>query len=107
MTPEERARLEYLEGIVTRFMLQDRYYAEKNLQFADGRNIVLGGTTGTKIGTATTGKLSFFNATPVVRQATINAPTSNGGTYNQSDVNSIVTAVNNVISTLRTYGLIA
>jgi len=33
----------------------------------DGTNIPLGSTTGTKIGTATTQKLGFWNATPIVR----------------------------------------
>ncbi len=33
----------------------------------DGANVVLGSTTGTKIGTATTQKLGFYNATPVVQ----------------------------------------
>ncbi len=34
----------------------------------DGANIILGTTTGTKIGTATSQKLGFFNATPVIQQ---------------------------------------
>ena len=35
---------------------------------ADAVNIVLGSTNGTKIGTATTQKIGFFNATPVIQQ---------------------------------------
>lgn len=35
---------------------------------AEGANIAVGTTTGTKIGTATSQKLGFFNATPVVQQ---------------------------------------
>lgn len=35
---------------------------------ADAKNLILGSTTGTKIGTATTQKLGFWNATPVVKQ---------------------------------------
>ena len=35
---------------------------------ADAANIALGSTTGTKIGTATSQKMGFFNATPVVQQ---------------------------------------
>lgn len=35
--------------------------------FADATNIVLNATTGTKIGTATTQKLGFYNATPIVQ----------------------------------------
>ena len=42
-----------------------------NLQITDARNVVLGTTTGTKIGTATTQKLGFYNATPVVQPAAV------------------------------------
>lgn len=35
---------------------------------ADGQNIIVGSTGGTRFGTATTQKLSFFNATPVSQQ---------------------------------------
>ena len=38
-------------------------------------DIVLGTTTGTKIGTAITQKLGFYNATPVVQQATTGTAT--------------------------------
>ena len=38
--------------------------------YAEAANIALDTTTGTKIGTATTQKLGFFNATPVVQRTT-------------------------------------
>lgn len=38
-----------------------------HLTFADGVNIVLSSTTGTKLGTATSQKLGFFNATPIIQ----------------------------------------
>jgi len=38
-----------------------------DVTIADGKSIVLNTTTGTRIGTATTQKLGFYNATPVVR----------------------------------------
>lgn len=40
-----------------------------NKSLNDGANIVLGTTTGSKIGTAVTQKLGFFNAPPVVQPA--------------------------------------
>ncbi len=51
-----------------------------NMTIADAINVILNSTTGTKIGTATTQKLAFFNSTPIVqpsnttdlRQALIN-----------------------------------
>ena len=39
----------------------------QDLQLADGTDLVFNATTGTKIGTATTQKLGFFNATPIVQ----------------------------------------
>jgi hypothetical protein len=42
-----------------------------NLQIADARNVILGTTTGTKIGTTTTQKLGFWNATPVVQPTAV------------------------------------
>lgn len=39
------------------------------LSFADGRNLAFGSAAGTKIGTTTTGKLSFYGAAPVARPA--------------------------------------
>jgi hypothetical protein len=41
------------------------------LHLADAGNITVGATTGTKIGTATTQKLGFYNATPVVQPAAV------------------------------------
>lgn len=38
------------------------------LQFSEGHNFVFGATTGTKIGTATSQKLAFYNSTPVVQR---------------------------------------
>lgn len=38
-----------------------------DVTFGDAKNIIVNATTGTKIGTATTQKLGFFNATPVAQ----------------------------------------
>lgn len=47
--------------------------------FFDGADFILGTTTGTKIGTATTQKIGFYNATPIVR------PTAYTQTYSTAD----------------------
>ena len=44
--------------------------ASGGMTFADANNITFNATTGTKIGTATTEKLSFWNATPIVQPTT-------------------------------------
>lgn len=40
-----------------------------SVTIADAKNIILNTTTGTKIGTATTQKLGFYNATPIVQRS--------------------------------------
>lgn len=42
-------------------------YAKNHINIVDAGNIILDTTTGTKIGTATTQKLGFYNATPIVQ----------------------------------------
>jgi hypothetical protein len=65
---------------------------------ASTRNIVTDTTTGTKIGTATTQKLGFFNATPVVQQAAV---------ADATDAASTQARLNDLLARLRTLGLIA
>lgn len=40
-----------------------------NVSVADGKTVAFGTTTGSKIGTATTQKIAFYNSTPVVQPA--------------------------------------
>jgi hypothetical protein len=68
------------------------------LTFSDANNIAVGTTTGTKIGTATTQKLGFFNATPVVQQAAV---------ADATDAATAITQLNDLLARLRTLGLIA
>lgn len=49
------------------FLGSDRYTFHKIAQFLDGRNIQLGKSIGTKIGTAVDQKLGFWNVTPVIQ----------------------------------------
>jgi len=86
------------------------------LTITDGVNIVLDTTTGTKIGTATSQKLGFFNATPVVQQAgtgTATGFTANAGTA-VNDASTFTGAVgatayriSDVVKALKNLGLLA
>ena len=62
------------------------------------KNIVTDTTTGTKIGTATTQKLGFFNATPVVQPTAV---------ADATDAASVITQLNALLSRMRDLGLIA
>ena len=65
---------------------------------SDGLNLSLGATSGTKIGTATTQKLGFYNATPVVQGASV---------ADATDAATAITQLNALISRIEALGLIA
>ena len=69
-----------------------------NFIFADAKNIAVGTTTGTKIGTSSTQKLGFFNATPVVQPAAVADATGAG---------DVVAQLNALLARMRSLGLIA
>lgn len=68
-----------------------------DIQITDTRNIVLSATTGTKIGTATTQKLGFYNKAPIVQPAAITSPANN--------VDALKTAVDALRAALTNLGL--
>ena len=73
-----------------------------NITFADAIDIVFNATTGTKIGTATTQKLAFYGATPIVQGASV-ADAAGGATIDAE----ARTALNALISRIEATGLIA
>ena len=62
-----------LTGTSPTFTFSQGVTFSDGITIADAKNIVLNTTTGTKIGTATTQKLSFWNATPIVQPTTAGA----------------------------------
>jgi hypothetical protein len=66
--------------------------------FGDANDIAVGTTTGTKIGTATTQKIGFFNKAPVVQPTAVADATSEA---------EAVTQLNALLSRMRDLGLIA
>lgn len=79
------------------------------INVADAANIVLGTSTGTKIGTATTQKLGFFNKTPVVQPAaytTSNVTTDRTYDANSTTVDELADVLGTLIADLQSLGLI-
>lgn len=80
-----------------------------SLTMGDGNNIVVNSTTGTKIGTATTQKLGFFNATPVVQPAaytTSNVTTDRTYDANATTLDELADVVGTLIADIKSLGLI-
>ena len=73
-----------------------------SIVMADAANMVLNATTGTKIGTATTQKLAFYNAVPIIQGAAV-ADASGGATIDAE----ARTAINALLARIRSLGLIA
>ena len=72
--------------------------ANGGITLGDAQNIAFNTTTGTKIGTATTQKIGFWNATPVVQPAAI---------ADATDAATAITQQNLILAALRTLGIIA
>ena len=68
------------------------------VSLTDSSNIQIGTGTGTKIGTSTTQKISFYNATPVVQPSAV---------ADATDAASAITQLNLLLTRMRTLGLIA
>lgn len=89
---------------------------DNNFELGDGKNIVLQTTTGTKIGTATTQKLGFWNTTPVVQpsgtgEATGHTAGAGAAVDDQStftgNTGTKAYTLNDVIKHLKLVGLLA
>lgn len=83
---------------------------QTEILFSDPYNIQLGTSTGTRIGTATTQKMSFWNATPVVQNAGWSATAGytalksfNPATATLDDAMRVIATL---VDTLKTYGLL-
>ncbi len=70
-------------------------HATGNITYADGASFIFGTTTGTKFGTATTQKISFYNATPIVQPSGIGAAATDPATT-QTLANNLRTALINL-----------
>ena len=85
--------------------------ANGGITLGDAQNIAFNATTGTKIGAATTQKLSFWNATPIVQpttavaSATVASP--GGGSVIKTDDTFDGYTIAQVVKALRNAGLLA
>ena len=94
--------IEELKNIVQKFIGMEKYIFNTHSQILDGRNIQVGKTTGTKIGTAIDQKLAVFGVTPIVQGASISDPSGGDPVDSQAR-----TAINAIIDRLQAFGIIA
>ena len=104
--PEEieqlKRRIEGLEAKLDILFYSDRYVFSRDIQMMDGRNIQLATGTGTRIGTAISQLLGFYNVTPVDQPAAVTDP-SGGATIDAEARTAIIATIDR----LQELGLIA
>src|SRR3990167_956575 len=110
--PEQRiAQLESevreLRAILSMLVYSDRYIFSRDIEMQAGRNMQLSTSGGTRFGTGTTQLLAFYNSLPIVQPSAVTSAASQGPSYVQADVQTIATAVNDLLTRLRNLGLIA
>ena len=88
----------------------------KDLDISGDHDLIIGTSTGTKIGTAATQKIGFFNATPVVQQSGTGETTGftgGSGTTARDDstftgnVGSTAYRINDIVKALKNLGILA
>ena len=88
----------------------------KDLDVSGDHDFIIGTSTGTKIGTATSQKIGFFNATPVVQQSGTGETsgfTAGTGTTTRADstftgtVGSTAYTISDIVKALKNLGLLA
>lgn len=85
-------------------------YINGNINIFDGKNIVLGSTTGTQIGTATAQKLAFYGDTPIVQPTTAVASATavhGSGQAVKDDSTFGGYTIGQIVTALQTLGLLA
>lgn len=99
MTPEEVKKI--IREELSELIKSDRFTFYKTIQILDGRNIIIGQTTGTMIGTENTQKIGFWNTTPAVQPTATADPT--GGTTQDLEARQ---AISNIIDKLQSIGIL-
>lgn len=99
MTPEQELRLEKVEAMLSLLVGSDRYTVQKDMQLFDGRNIQVGRSIGTQIGTSALQKLGFFGIVPVLQQAkpsSLSVSGSDSDPQARAAINTLRTALINL-----------
>ena len=84
-------------------------FSASALTILDGNNIIVGSTTGTQIATATTQKLGFWGATPVVQPAAYtptNVSTDRSYDANATSIHELADVLGTLIADLQSTGFI-
>ena len=97
---ELQRQIDELKSIIFKNSFSNLYVFDTPVRFR--RDIILDGADGTKIGTATSNKISVYGVTPIIQQSAITAPTGGVTIDSQSR-----TAIGTIITVLKNFGITA
>lgn len=91
-------------GSGVKFLFSDKVDFTDDVTFTDAKNIIVGTTTGTKIGTSSSQKLGFFGATPVTQRSNVGTVTigsiAGGDTVDSGAVADALTDIASILSNI-------
>src|SRR3990167_4985961 len=100
---------EIIREEVPRLLAKSQTTIEGNLQLLDSRNIIVGETTGSKIGTSTSQKIAFHGSSPVIQSASANqavlsldVDVTGADTVDKAAINTNFTNIQTLVNQLRT-----
>ena len=110
MTEEQQQIIrQIVRNEMQEFFASDRYIFHKTIQLLEGRDFQFATGTGSKIGTATSQKIGFWNKTPIVQPASadqaalsLTANVSGGDTVSLTNVNNNFSKIQTLVNQLRT-----
>lgn len=103
---EEQVR-QIIRDELSHFMRASKYTFERPIQILDGNDVTLATDHGTRIGTASTQKVAFLGSTPRVQWPAIPHPNIQGAVYNQTDAESLRSAVESLMDICKAFGFLA
>ena|SRR3990167_7984157 len=81
---------------------------EGDLNLSDGRNLIVGGTTGSKFGTSTSQKFGFWNKSPIIQPTSadqaalaLDVDVTGGDTVDKTAINTNFTSIQTLVNQLR------
>jgi len=92
------------------FTITGGWTFNSDITISDTKNIILNATTGTKIGTAASQKIGFWNATPVAQPAAYtpsNVSADRSYDANSTTIDELADILGTLIADLQTMGLVA
>ena len=99
-----------VDGRTGAVVLTDKYLQLIGGTLTEGANIALGAATGTKIGTANTQRIGFWNATPTTQNMgwSVTGGYTADRAFNPASttLTEVATVLGTLIDTLKSYGLL-